>query len=304
MIPTFYRQKGKTQTGVIDLKNKDFKCENIAQFPEGGLQDCAGGMIDGTIYVCGGFMHGLGFNSKCWKIENKLWKTSFPLKIARLNSAYSVLGNKLAISGGRSSYNAGFGLTEVMTKEGTNYNVNIGYAILGHCQVTWNATTYLIIGGNNGIKKTTFVNIEDQKTSPGPDLKQGRASHGCTELELNDKQYVIVTGGMADGSRLKTVEYLSKEQPTEWEFGTEFPVAISNHEMVASHSKTTVYTIGGIFTPGGITAHVYESSCPNDSVASCTFTKTDVVVDLDQPEHLINFVPITISNEMAEELCN
>ena len=265
-------------------------------------------MLDGTIYVCGGYHHYGVFNKKCWMLVDESWKQTFSLKVPRFCLGYSTVGNKLVISGGRSGWNPGYSTTEVVTKDGSEYNVNLPYKQGSHCQVTWNSTTHLIVGGAK-YNETIFVNIEDKKWSYGPKLNQGGKEIGCTEFEFNGKQYIIAVGGMGDGGigAIKTVEYLSKDQPTEWTKGKDFPVKIGGAMMVTSKSKKTVYTLGGHGPkPDGVVAgDIYESNCPGDSVTTCTFTKIEPKVITEGGTGGNSGFPVmTISNELADQLCN
>ena len=298
----FIPRSDKRVPEIIDMQDKDFKCANLPQAPHNrGLGGAALATLGGIMYICGGFSGG-GFESMCWMMENKSWQETARLTMRRYTLGFSTIGNKIIISGGRNSWNAGVSGIEVYTKDGGKaLGVNLPHSLHSHCQVSLNATTVLTIGGvKNGkasTDTTTFINVDEEKVSDGPTLPQGRYGLGCTEFEFNGKEYVVIIGGIPiEKGEVNSVEYLPKDEPTKWIKGKDFPIKITDAVLIPSESKLSFYVIGGA-GHGVDRGAIYQSDCSGESVTDCSFKKIETRISGDNEG-------IAISNEMADELCS
>ena len=91
-------------------------------------------------------------------------------------------------------------------------SVQLPTGLAYHCQVPWDLETFLVIGGfdsSSGVKETRFINVKTNQRTDGPSLNTRRYGHACAELQLNEKSYIIVTGGYSD-SYLRSTEVLDK----------------------------------------------------------------------------------------------
>ena len=280
------------------MQDKDFKCDNLPQrIHDRGLGGAALATLDGTLYVCGGFS-GSGFESRCWMMENKSWQETARLSTRRYTHGFSTIGNKIIISGGRNGWDAGVSSIEVYTKDGGKaLGVNLPHRLHSHCQVSLNATTVLTIGGvkngNPSTDTTTFINVDEKKVSDGPPLIEARRAMGCTVFEFNGKEYVVVVGGQ---NRLKSVEYLAKDEPTKWMKGTDFPHGIEGPTLMPSESSLTFYVIGGSVQDNANKGAIYQSDCSGESVTDCGFKKIETKI-------AGTHQGFAVSDEMADELC-
>ena len=75
--------------------------------------------------------------------------------------------------------------------------------------------TFFVIGGESNESsreaRTYFVNIENERVTPGPALHRGRREHGCQEIMVQGQPYIVVGG-------YKT-EMLKKEMGQSWTEG-------------------------------------------------------------------------------------
>jgi hypothetical protein len=164
-----------------------------------------------------------------------VWVSSASMNSVRGHAAAAQLHDgKLLVTGG---YNGSFSYlnsAELLTEEGWESNIpSLQITIAGHCMVTVNSTTVMVIGGvQNGqySGETFFFTFGEESWTEGPELKINRDIHSCGRIRRNKESQemnIIVAGGYDYPSFLSSVEILD-ESANEWETGPELPFGISH----------------------------------------------------------------------------
>ena len=201
-------------TEIIDLEDSTFSCTKVQPFPV-RLYGATGGLVNGQPFLCGGYDKTNEHYSKdCYTLTNSgSWAKD---DTAALNTARRyvygsvVLQNNLFISGG---YNGNRLNTIEMLSPNTiseTLSVTLPEGINSHCQVSFSSNQFMVIGGLDGSLRaeTYLINVETNQLTNGPSLKTARNGHGCGELEVDGKSYIIVSGG---ASGLRSTEILDKD---------------------------------------------------------------------------------------------
>ena len=225
LVLTGYDSNGyddsRSNSEVLDLIKKPYReCQNMAIPPE-KAKGATGGLVEGRLLICGGKDSEL-FHDECYRVTKI--STSL-IKIMKEKRAYatSVVVNhiKLWILGGRSCNNDNCLLNSTEYFHVGQYNYygpNLPNSTYGHTITAWNSTSYIIIGGHGGLKKT-FLHSENNHEIwiTGPELNQGRSQHaaGLGIDTATSETYIAVTGGMG---YLDSVEILYSGD-TEWNTG-------------------------------------------------------------------------------------
>ena len=214
---------------IVDIKDSNYHCTKVASFPV-QLRSATGGLINGTPLLCGGNDH---TNKKyptsdCFVLDNsgtgwsKKGGLLEPRKDAGQNSV--VINGKLILSGGDGGSAVGrLTSIEMVSPDASavKLSVNLPKGLQGHCQVQWDDTTVMIIGGNDGSYSaaTYFVDV-DSEMIDGPTLNTARYLHSCGELlittDTGTDAYIVVTGGV----NLKSTEILKKTNNNDQEWIT------------------------------------------------------------------------------------
>jgi N-acetylneuraminic acid mutarotase len=237
---------------VIDLQSSSTTCQNLPDFPVfiaiGGL-----GLKENPI-ICGGFQSGTIPNS-CSSLENNEWVSSYSMNEARRFAAATQLQDgKLLVTGGLTGPYPAFSLdsVEILTEDGWQSTTpSLPVTIAGHCMVTVNSTTVMVIGGlQNSTEisgKTFYYTFGEESWSEGPELKYKREFHSCGRIRRDkdsQEMSIIVAGGMLDDeSFLSSVEILD-EGSSEWRTGPELPFAIGYLQLIEDQNGRVVL-VGG-----------------------------------------------------------
>ena len=220
---------------IVDINDSNYHCTKVASFPV-RLNGATGGLINGTPLVCGG-NDGTNFKlptSDCFAMDNsgtgwsKKGGLLEPRRYAGGNSV--VINGKLILSGGYGGPVAG-GLTsiEMVSPDGSAVKLSEGLplGLTNHCQVQWNDTTVMIIGGYDSSfsAATYFVDVSSEMIDiNGPTLNTARRYHSCGELlistDTGTDAYIVVTGGSNHNSVLKSTEILKKTNNNDQEWKT------------------------------------------------------------------------------------
>jgi hypothetical protein len=169
----------------------------------------------------------------------------------RSDAAAAQLQNgKLLVTGGFDGSGSHLNSAEMLTEEGWESNIpSLPVTIAGHCMVTVNSTTVMVIGGwqNGQISgKTFYFTLGEKRWTEGPELKNKRGYHSCGKIRRNkdsQEMSIIVAGGFDGSSRLSSVEILD-EGSNEWQAGPELPFGFALSQMV-EEQKGGVVLIGG-----------------------------------------------------------
>ena len=234
---------------VINLASLASTYKNPPNFPAtvnaaiGGL-----GFKENPI-ICGGYQNDARSN-KCYSLENNDWVSSASMNSVRTSAAAAQLKDgKLLVTGGEDD-SGSLNSAEMLTEDGWESNIpSLPATNWGHCMVTVNSTTVMVIGGyQNGQRsgKTFYFTVGEESWTGGPELKIKRSSHSCGKIRRNKESQemsIIVAGGYDFSSRLSSVEILD-EGSNEWQTGPELPFGIYDSQMVEDQN-------GGVVLIGG-----------------------------------------------------
>ncbi len=236
---------------VINLASSTSTCENPPNFPAKVYAAIGGLGFKGNPILCGGFQNNVHSN-KCYSLENNEWVSSASMNSVRYIAAAAQLEDgKLLVTGGYVSYGSYLNSAEMLTEEGWYSNIpSLPVTIQGHCMITVNSTTVMVIGGrqNGQISgKTFYFTSGEESWTEGPELKNNRRDHSCGKIRRNKESQemsIIVAGGFdKDYPYLSSVEILD-EGSNEWQTGPELPFGIDESQMVE-------YQNGGVVLIGG-----------------------------------------------------
>ncbi len=172
------------------------------------------------------------------------------MKSIRSSAAAAQLQDgKLLVTGGDDGSYSSLNSVEMLTEKGWESNIpSLPVTIWGHCMVTVNSTTVMVIGGvqNGQISgKTFYFTFGEESWTEGPELKNKRRYHRCGKIRRNKESQemsIIVAGGW-DGSYLSSVEILD-EGSSKWQTGPKLPFGIDESQMVEDQN-------GGVILIGG-----------------------------------------------------
>jgi N-acetylneuraminic acid mutarotase len=163
-------------------------------------------------------------------------------------AAAQLRDGKLLVTGGVGDSNSALNSAEMLTGERWESNISsLRVTVSGHCMVTVNSTTVMVIGGwQYGYSgKTFFFTFGQESWTEGPELKNKRTSHTCGKIKRNkeSQEMSIIVAGGNDDSYLSSVEILD-EGSKEWETGPELPFGIWRSQLVEDQN-------GGVVLIGG-----------------------------------------------------
>ena len=192
----------------------------IQPFPFDELYGASGGIVDGFPMVCGGRAKINGqwkFSTTCHSLnEHGRWIEDQTATVSpgRVFSGSVVLQNKLHMVGGSDGNSRLDSILALKPNTRTStLSAQLPDGLYGACLIQWNETTILVTGGYSGQfeTRTTFINTETDRVTPGPALQKGRTRHGCHEISIQGHPYIMVGGGYGDGyTALKSTEVLDK----------------------------------------------------------------------------------------------
>ena len=211
----------------MDLQNSLNSCSLPEEFPT-KLKRAVGGFTKDGPLLCGGYNSDTDtISNDCFILNNaKFFETEVNLKTARERASAVVLPNgELWIHGG-----GNFGRlwsSEKISLQASEYGLQLGKKIAGHCSMLINSTTAFISGGYMGFgastSETYFVDIHNWKSIKGPYMEEARRDHGCALFRHNNHNYAFVAGGIVattDQSTTSSTEILDLDsQVLEWTKG-------------------------------------------------------------------------------------
>jgi len=232
---------------VINLASSASTCKNPPNFPAKVPAAIGGLGSKGKPIICGGFQN-VAYSNQCYSLETNEWVSSASMSTKRgLAAAAQLQDGTLLVTGGGDGSGSGLNSAEMLTEEEWDvYIPSLPVTIFGHCMVTVNSTTVMVIGGfqNSQVSgKTFYFTFPEQSWTKGPELKNKRASHSCGRIRRNKESQemsIIVAGG--------SVEILD-EASNEWQTGPELPFGISFSQMVEDQN-------GGVVLIGGQSSSV------------------------------------------------
>ena len=288
-------------TEIIDLEYPTFNCTKVPKFPI-QLYFATGGLVNDTPIVCGGYKVTSNSKSKdCYKLNgawhlDRLAKLSTVRSNAALGSA--IWNNHLLVVGGYSSRY--LHTMELVTPNARSKTLRMRLPLgLGlSCIVPWDSNTFMVIGGystkSSKSKETYFIDMINNRVTPGPSLINGRRYLGCQEMIVNGESFIVVAGG--SGAKNLT-EFLPKSNlKGGWEKGPDLPVSVSHHQLVASTDKTCLYTIGNTGSNG---KDIYKLSCAG-VISDCLWTKADVQLKYGRFSPVAMYVPEALVSKLCQ----
>ena len=187
-------------------------------------------MVGQTPLICSGISQGL-IKASCYTfLENGSWKED---KVAALNTGRNraawgsvVINDQLVLAGGEATTRSVFSGSRLNTIELVSPNtrsrtlsVKLPVAVSSSCIVEWDANSFMLIGGyGGGYRRETYIIDTVRNTiTNGPNLKMGRAAHGCEKVTMNGESFVIVSGGL---NATQSTEVLSvANYRNGWQYG-------------------------------------------------------------------------------------
>ncbi len=281
---------------VINLASSASTCKNPLNFPAKVFAAIGGLGFKGNPIICGGLQNG-AYSNKCYSLENNEWVSSASMNSVRVEAAAAQLQDgKLLVTGGWDVSASPLNSAEMLTEEGwESIKPSLPVIINGHCMVTVNSSTVMIIGGwqNSQFSGKTFYFIfGDESWTEGPELKNKRGWHSCGKIRRNkdsQEMSIIVAGGYNDGSYLSSVEILD-EGSNEWQTGPELPFGIRHSQMVEDQNGGVVL-IGGDSPSVGYLDTLYQ--LPHGG-QDAVWTKMEQKMNTGRRQHTAILVPDNI----------
>jgi hypothetical protein len=223
---------------VINLASSASTCNNPPNLPASVYKAIGGLGFNGNPILCGGYQNN-SFSDKCFSLEKNEWVSLASMNSVRVAAAAAQLKDgKLLVTGGYDGTLFSLNSADMLTEEGWESNIpSLPVAIYGHCMVTVNSSTVMVIGGyqNDQISgKTFFFTSGEESWTQGPELKSSRVNTACGKIRTNkdsQEMSIIVAGGSGGSSFLSSVEILD-EGSNEWQTGPEHPSEIVGSQMV------------------------------------------------------------------------
>jgi len=245
--------------------------------------------------VCGGNRGG----NKCFLYKNHQWMPSNTMQTARqFASQIQINPNQALIIGGTDGNDNDLKTTELISfsgsEEGNKFPVRIG----NHCSFPLNATHGIVTGGDQDwyiSASTWYVDLTTTRVTPGPTMKTGRRSHGCSVFQHGTKSYGIVSGGRYSDGLLDSTEIieLDQESPT-WTEGPKLPRRLKDLTLVKTSQGT--YAMGG--EDKNDRNEVLQLDCPGDQISSCQWLEMPEKLDFARSGH------VSIPLPDSYEICN
>ena len=198
----------------------------LADFPV-ELYASVGANLDGTPLVCGGYGSSV-WSDKCYRFINGVWEEFANLEEQRTNAAGVMYNEKLHLFGGLD------GSSRLQTSEIINADdevesfrkkPDLPAGVYRHAMTAIDDTVSLLSGGQTTAtsysaysNKTWYYNHDTKAFTSGPDLLEGRHSHGsATSVDkVTNAKIAVVTGGW-NGNYMDSTELLINGH---WETGT------------------------------------------------------------------------------------
>ena len=201
MITTgFPRSSATRKTEIVDVAN-GLTCSDMANFPV-ALYSAVGANLGGTPVVCSGKFS--EWSNKCYRFRNGTWEIFAIMKKKRSLAAAVMHNDKLHVFGGWKGSSRAKG-TETINVDGeVSYGPDLPTAVSYHAVTKINDTVSILSGGNtNGnfdTVQTWYYNHDTEAFTSGPDLLDGRRSHGSSINvdKVTKARVAVVTGGVSN----------------------------------------------------------------------------------------------------------
>ena len=224
-----YEDIGHTDVQVVNPNQVNVSC-TLPPLPK-GLYNGAGGVVDDTIIICGGYVttDNEGWTRTCQIFDNESysWKLT-EMTYTRTGAATAPLNGALWVTGGRTAYGNSVDTTEFVYPNGTvTPGPKLPMPKKSHCMVTLENGHIMFIGGdlNDGEIAVRDVVTYDPSTGEfkqGPSTIKNRWASGCALFRspAHGNRPVVISAGGAYVSG--TVELLDYTIASEWQLSKSF----------------------------------------------------------------------------------
>ena len=211
-----YVKEGECQ--VVDLL-KWWRCDQFVKYPL-EARFIAGGLLDKTPVVCGGYLYLNGKRSsskQCFMYDHDahLWKLHAYLHTGRYFHAALVVGDKLWITGGEGG--GDLRSTEyVFANKSVIKGPYLPWSRSRHCMADLLDGRYMFIGGYS--KTVDIYDSSQSSFTRGPNLLSERTNSACTVFRSpmhGNRPIVIVAGGYSGERSVEVLDYTNKA--AKWE---------------------------------------------------------------------------------------
>ena len=199
LVLSGYLSDTSQKTELIDLGRPNIVCD-LPDIPIQVYGAVGFNNVNGST-ICGGLKYGTIVTNDCFNLNSDhQWESLTSMTTTRLFASVTQIdSDEVLITGGIDEAATDLKSTEIISSSGSEASEDLTFTIWGHCTQKINETTALICGGTqNGQDNsdaTWFMDLITFKIQEGPRLQTGRLGHGCATLNLDDKNYVIITGG-------------------------------------------------------------------------------------------------------------
>ena len=195
--------------------NSSSTCSNLPSYPF-NLHIAAGGVINGTPIICGGYSSGGIIRDSCYVFDKSKnsWKFHCSLMSKRSHHGFTVLKDALFITGGY--YGSFLASSEYIYANGTvESGPNLPEARHEQCMVTLHDGKVMILGAGSSLRKNVMIlDPNSNLYTTGPSLSYGRNLAACTLFNSalhNNRPVVLVAGGQ-DQATAEVYDYTIANQ--------------------------------------------------------------------------------------------
>ena len=211
-----------SKTEIGDVLNGE-SCADLADFPENIYDAPSANFQDGTPIICGG-AYLTTYYQKCYKFTNFGWQEFASMKEKRAHAAGCMYKDKFHVfGGGDATTGTFFNTSEIISIDGVvEYGPDLPTGVFAHKITAINATVSILSGGFTNVTNysplTWYFNHETAVFSSGPNLLEGRITHGsATNVDTVTKAKIVVVTGGFNVTNMKSTELLINGQ---WQPGT------------------------------------------------------------------------------------
>ena len=208
---------------VLDLKNPDMKCQNLAPFPD-GLIGATGAFVNNSIAVVCGGAKGTVFGrwndvydhatDDCYSITKNSTTFHQSLDTKRSQATSIAVNNTLWILGGVKFSGYLLSSTEYLDS-GIDMSIPLPLRQFAIVELETGDYPYILIGGRTYTDDGRHINksflLQQNKSwTPGPNLNEARSFHtaGVITDKITLKKMLVVVGGISDIGGLSSVEMM------------------------------------------------------------------------------------------------
>ena len=323
----------KNDMEIIDVEDSTYTCPKSdnkeLKWADHNLNAGGGGLVrfgEGYMpFICGGETNSRGKSDACYQLPSGAteWQEDPTAKLntKRRSLGYSVLGDKLVISGGDKG-----GRTNVIdvvkpNEAAIELNSKLPTNVQDLCSVALSDSVLITMGGYTGsrITHTYIIDIDQDKVMRGPDMNLGRQWPACQKMVLGTKAYLVVTGGyftsIDDSTEFLDVDLLYDGSELDWnkdyqadgikwtDNGPKLPQAL--YATRAISLSNSIYTMGGQTPDVSIGTNIFKLTCIG-TIDSCSWNEIEgqtpgekISLRYGRKHHII----IPIEDSMADHLC-